>query len=315
MLNQPLPLNPLAAVRTTTAEVVRLARHVHIDPVALERLARELAAGRRQPAGWDDVHHFRDGGPLTAQYLLVLDALNFCFWPAPEWNYNRLALALKGATEQDPGWLSADRLASLAEADLTERLGGAIPLLEERVRLLREVGLVLAERWGGQAIALIEAARQSAARLVALVTAELPGFRDHAIYEGRQVFFYKRAQIFAGDLWGSFTGRSWGAFDDIGELTMFADYRVPQLLRGRGILRYGPRLAAALDTGRLIPPGSDFEIEIRAATVQAVERLREKLAELGHPTTSLTLDWLLWQEGEALQRKLKPHHRTLTIYY
>ena len=25
--------------------------------------------------------HFVDGGPLTAQYLLVLDALNFCFWP------------------------------------------------------------------------------------------------------------------------------------------------------------------------------------------------------------------------------------------
>ncbi len=25
--------------------------------------------------------HFFDGGPLTAQYLLVVDALNFCFWP------------------------------------------------------------------------------------------------------------------------------------------------------------------------------------------------------------------------------------------
>lgn len=24
--------------------------------------------------------HFVDGGPLTAQYLLVVDALNFCFW-------------------------------------------------------------------------------------------------------------------------------------------------------------------------------------------------------------------------------------------
>jgi hypothetical protein len=24
--------------------------------------------------------HFFDGGPLTAQYLLAVDALNFCFW-------------------------------------------------------------------------------------------------------------------------------------------------------------------------------------------------------------------------------------------
>lgn len=31
---------------------------------------------------WDfkGIHYF-DGGPLSIQYLLVLDALNFCFWP------------------------------------------------------------------------------------------------------------------------------------------------------------------------------------------------------------------------------------------
>ncbi|MCZ7573043.1 MAG: queuosine salvage family protein [Ardenticatenaceae bacterium] len=310
-----MPINPLTAVRATTGAVVRLARHVHIDPLAVERVARELADHRRRPAGWDDVHHFRDGGPLTVQYLLVLDTLNFCFWPAPEWDYQRLALALKRATDQDPGWLDADRLSRLTGAELTGRLGGALPLLDERVRLLREAGAVLDERWGGQAAALVEAAHGSAAALVALVAAEFPGFRDHAIYEGKQIFFYKRAQIFVGDLWGSFAGELWGSFDDIGDLTMFADYRVPQLLRERRVLRYGPRLAAAVDTGRLIPAGSDFEVELRAATVQAVELLREHLEGRGHPLTSLTLDWLLWQEGEARQRELKPHHRTLTIFY
>lgn len=31
---------------------------------------------------WDfeGIHYF-DNGPLTVQYLFVLDALNFCFWP------------------------------------------------------------------------------------------------------------------------------------------------------------------------------------------------------------------------------------------
>lgn len=310
-----IPVDSLAAVRSTTAEVMRLARHVHIDPVALDRLAHELASAQRRPAEWDDVHHFRDGGPLTVQYLLVLDALNFCFWPAPEWDYNRLALAIKRATEQDPAWLEARALRTLTGEELAERLGGELPLHDERVRLLREVGSVLEDRWDGQAAALVEAAKRSAASLVALLTAELPGFRDHAVYEGRQVFFYKRAQIFAGDLWGSFAGQEWGAFDDIGDLTMFADYRVPQLLRDQGVLRYGPRLAVAVDTGRPLPAGSDYEIEIRAATIQAVESLRERLDGLGHPMSSVTLDWLLWQEGESRQRELKPHHRTLTIYY
>ncbi len=44
-------------------------------------------------------------------------------------------------------------------------------------------------------------------------------------HRGRQVFFYKRAQIFAGDLWGAFGGRGYGEFQDIAQLTMFADYR------------------------------------------------------------------------------------------
>lgn len=39
---------------------------------------------------------------------------------------------------------------------------------------------------------------------------------------GRQLFFYKRAQIFVGDLWGAFRGQGLGAFSDIDQLTMFA---------------------------------------------------------------------------------------------
>lgn len=29
------------------------------------------------------------------------------------------------------------------------------------------------------------------------------GFRDHAVYRGRQVYFYKRAQILVADLWAA----------------------------------------------------------------------------------------------------------------
>ena len=31
--------------------------------------------------------------------------------------------------------------------------------------------------------------------------------------------------------------------------------------------------------------------------------------------TSVELDWLLWQIGEERCKKMKPHHRTLTVYY
>ncbi len=42
----------------------------------------ERLDGRLPTVKWDfeGIHYF-DNGPLTAQYLLVLDTLNFCFWP------------------------------------------------------------------------------------------------------------------------------------------------------------------------------------------------------------------------------------------
>jgi hypothetical protein len=43
-------------------------------------------------------------------------------------------------------------------------------------------------------------------------------WRPHAV----QVFFYKRAQIFVGDLYGAFGGQGLGQFHDIDQITMFA---------------------------------------------------------------------------------------------
>lgn len=50
-----------------------------------------------------------------------------------------------------------------------------------------QVGSVLLEHFDGQAARLVEAALGSAVRLVQLVAQYLPGFRDHAVYKGRQV--------------------------------------------------------------------------------------------------------------------------------
>jgi hypothetical protein len=39
----------------------------------------------------------------------------------------------------------------------------------------------------------------------------------------------KRAQILIADVWACFNGEAYGAFADIDTITMFADYRVPQV--------------------------------------------------------------------------------------
>ncbi|KAF6259077.1 hypothetical protein COO60DRAFT_1270304 [Scenedesmus sp. NREL 46B-D3] len=262
--------------------------------------------------------HFCDGGPLTAQYLLVVDSLNFCFWPDAELQYEHLAGGVKCL--QGPRCISAARLAEIDGPGVQQLLGWhrELPEQDERARLLREVGAGLLQHFQGQAAELVTAAGQSAVALVQLLTAHFPGFRDHSIYKGRQVFFYKRAQIFVGDVYGAFAGKGLGCFHDVDQLTMFADYRVPVVLRLMGLLQYSPELQQQVEGMQELASGSEAEIELRAASIVAVELLKDAAnAQLLQPPQllSIQLDWWLWHEGERMRAQHPPHHRTMTIYY
>jgi hypothetical protein len=103
------------------------------------------------------------------------------------------------------------------------------------------------------------------------VAERFPSFRDVTTYAGRAVPLYKRAQILVADLWGAFEGAGPGAFQHLETLTMFADYKVPQVLHGLGVLAYSDALRDVLATETELPYGDPREVEIRAASVQAVE--------------------------------------------
>lgn len=313
--NQSRP-SPTACVRESTAAIMANAVFVIIDPESIDALARRLRASS-SPPGWDSSVHLADGTPLTAQYLLVLDALNFCFWPDAGLGYSDLSLGLKSAVMADRKALDADRLAATTEDDIERWFGRPVWNAKERARLVRGLGETLAERYDGMASELIISARGSADALVARMVADFPGFADEVVIDGRRVCFYKRAQIFVADIWGAFGGRGLGAFHDVGSLTMFADYRVPQLLRHVGVLRYSQPLAESVDAGAELSPGEQAEVEIRSATIQAVESLRLALATLERPVNSIELDWWLWHiaEDEAAEGSLEPHHRVRTIFY
>jgi hypothetical protein len=259
--------------------------------------------------------------------------------------YDALATGIRNALVADPGALSAERLARITPEEVQAWLSPhVLPNIEERVAKVREVGEVLLAEFDGLAINLIKRAKNSAVALVRLLTAHFPGFRDEAVYHGRQVFFYKRAQIFAADVWGGYGRRLEGdspfAFPDIHRLTCFPDYRLPQLLRARGVMEYSQALGSTVDLQGEVPPGSDEEIEIRAVTVVVVEQMRAALAAAwaaaaaaGAPgsasaaapapavvgraedVSAVEIDWYLWQAGEKAKDDLLPHHRTNTMFY
>jgi hypothetical protein len=187
--------------------------------------------------------------------------------------------------------------------------------MDRRLESVREVGELLLREYQGRAHKLVEAAGNSALDLARMVAEKLASYRDEAVYKGRKIFFYKRAQILAADLHGAFSGKGWGRVHDLDELTAFADYKLPQVLRHLGIFIYSSELAQKVGNQILIESGSSEEVEIRANTIWAVELMRQELERLGKPLRAYEIDWLLWNLGQQDRFREKPYHRTVTIFY
>lgn len=320
-------------VLRSTRPLIEHARSVSIDRDAVEATAALLANAELAPAEWETGIHFRDDTWRTAAWVLVLDALNFCFWSwvgdlDERWTidydgvrhdgYWALVAALRTAIDRGQPLWDADYLLTAADAELiaifdpAEPGGVPIPQLERRVAHLREVGTGLRATPIEE---LIAEANGSAVALAESVRRRFPSFDDVVWIDGREVRFLKRAQILIADLHGAFGGQGFGAFHDLHELTAFADYKVPQVLRRFDVLRYSSELEAALHARQLISANSLWELEIRAATIWACELIRQALAQHGISLMAMEIDWALWLTGQDLPSGTEPYHRTPTIFY
>ncbi len=99
-------------VLRTVKEVADKSFHVRLDNQAAIAFARKLEKEKIAIPSWNTLCHFQGKEEDLAAYLLVLDSINFCFWPAPgnpKWEveyqseklsgYFALAASLKKALE------------------------------------------------------------------------------------------------------------------------------------------------------------------------------------------------------------------------
>ncbi|KAG2362948.1 hypothetical protein BDR07DRAFT_1471486 [Suillus spraguei] len=308
-------------------------------------------------------------------WLFLISSLNFSFWSEKEGQLDRygvewwtswgsetmtvhtgywsLVAALNRALEEgipiiDPKFYSSETLCpdSLiahvfrAAPQSTE----SIPLFNERLAIMREVGAILcSDDFGGSYLGFLEAFQRrhenqgTALDLVQFVTDSFPSFRDERMFNGRRVCFWKRPQILVAETWAAFYPENpytphpiFPGLDGahISALTMFADYRVPQILHHMRILAYPPSLVHKLRAGTRFAAGSREEMSLRAASIVAVERIRSEMIRCGSDweASCVLIDFYLWdlakkvQKGEECVEGIEtgdvlPAHRTRSIWY
>jgi hypothetical protein len=321
-------------VLRSVVPVVEASRHVRTDPTEVERVAGWLAY---EPLGWPEAPAGLDA-PLApdavTDLILLTSSLNFAFSDfetgvkfevdraGRRWSDSDAMVAcLLDAIEAGVPVLDGDWMARTTVADLERVFAGTIrmPMLEERARILNEVGAVLVDRHGGRWSRWLRSCAPAMYAggdgLLDRLPAEFPRFRDISEYHGQEVRFFKLAQLALWQLHAAHRAIGDFAVADLADMTAFADYIVPVALRLMGILVCDDVLERRIAAGEEIPRDSDEEVEVRAHTLYATALLADAVNRRRPADDQVVIpriDYRLWKTYHATTR---PHHLTRTTMY
>lgn len=281
----------------------------------------------------------------SINWLFMVNTMNFSFWGSSEtrqgryeieyngeyyYGYMGLVAAINRAIDEGYPITDSKFYSNISEIDLKNILRSdspvEIPLFEERLRVLRETGKILQEKFSGSFVNCVKLANKSAIELLKIIVNNFPAYRDEATYMGKKVTFYKRAQVVISGIWSCFEGRDLGEFTDIDELTIFADYRIPQLLRYSNVIEYSAELDDLIKSNKILKNGEEREVEIRAACVCACNLIIEGVVDLLKQDSKLAniklnavlIDRYLWCYRRDNAEKIElfmPCHKVRSIYY
>lgn len=327
--------------------IANLAKDVKIKPDGVTKTARVIADAVK--AGELDMEAFKQNEVLPldrgltqgqlANWVFLVDALNFSFWTPngqPKYTVTRkgktytgylaMVAAVNRALDEGQPMCDPAHYSKLTIQDLSHIFrsdtSSQMPLLEKRIEVMQEISGILKEKFGGSFEGVLKMAENSAMKLVEIVTKNFPCFHDVATFEGRPVAFYKRAQILAADLWMLYRGKAPGGFTDMGKLTMFADYRVPQAMAYLGALEYSDSLLQQMKEEFVFSNGDREEVEIRGCSIEATEQIVDAAkslleAEGGGDVNSIKVDYFLWDYRIKHAAKMEsiPYHRVRCVFY
>ena len=309
----------------STMFVVENSDDVHISKEAITNFCEHTPLREKRGINWLQGSPFPIGSLTDKEQIhlmLTFNALSFSYWGDPYWQVTykekthergswSLIASLFRAREEGTDILDPAIQSSMTKTSLSHILRGnrEIPLLEERVAIIGQVGALIRDKYNGDFRVMIRESGYDAVKLLSTVVEAFPLFDDTAVYKGRAICFYKRAQALVESIDSLNEERRLSSAE---RLTALADYILPRKLRDEGILVYSRGLAEKIDAKEPIPARSPYEVEIRANTIWAVESIRNTLSERGVQVGRKQINDYLWITGN---QEKTTFHRTRTTAY
>jgi hypothetical protein len=316
-------------IRERSRVVAEQAPHILIVRERIVAVAAEfeLPPGRGHIGSpLDPELHYLGHGADTVDYLVTLGALRFGsgYHPRlakqPGLSVGQSLIARLAERFRTRGPFTMEELENASRDSCAALFGQNVnesaqaELMELFARALRDLGRMLAERYGGSTVRFVEAAEGSASAWRRATRRCRISSTSSATAASTSPFFL-RGQRVAVDLAQAFDLQGAGAFHDLDLLAPSADNIVPHVLRMDGILRYDRALSERIDRGEAVPAHAEREVEIRAASIHAVELLCAAIARRGSKVTTLQVDSWLRMRGRQPGYRARPRHRARTVLY
>jgi hypothetical protein len=304
-----------------------------ISESAIASVAERLAVEEFPTPAWRDPI-FPIDDLVFLDFLGIGNAINFAFtdfdtrqsfsieYRGTKWRGAFAMWAcLQRSLENGINVLSGDVLRTMSFDTVREIFAGqpSIPMLEDRWGILRQIGIVLCDRYKGRFHNFFQNAQPRAFGADGIVTRllqEFPSFRDESLHRasGRVLKFEKRAQLMSMMYHGrAVSSAVLPMLTDFADVGPIADYGIPRALHSVGILKYAPDVEAQVASGKVIERDSVAEQEIRAQAIQAQLKLLTILNQLRESRISfIELDYKLWTLGRQAKEL---HHLTETTAY
>ena len=251
-------------------------------------------------------------------FLLVYEAIDFSFWGNPKWTIDTEngkedgSIALLYAILKYVKERNTTDFSNITKDGFREILKGnvEIPLFEERYHIIRDVSKIVNENMNGNFYEFIKGITIDM-ELFNIIIKYFPNFKDERKYREKTIYFYKLAQLLTSDILHIRELKE-NIKVDYSHLVGCSDYKIPQVMRGLGILEYSDKLSNIIDNKKEIEVNSEYEVEIRANMLVAIDLIKKKLE---NKVCAIDINDYIWSQGRNKTMELKPYHLTRNTNY